>query len=297
MSENKAEKTQKLYKTTSEARALAEQLFNESGIAFEGEFFAHVMATYELQQMKNGLGAGYQKQISSLEYHMKSVIEHFTSMLQTEQSDRVELAEGYEGKLINLANEVTEQQNEISILTKNLTETTEQAGKSMDEIRELRKYISNIENLNVKSEQILTENKERIERLSKMVTDGQDAVIQKQELELRISKISQISDEQDKEIKRLVAEHQRVMEQHTVQLQETKDRHKRELEETVAHHVRELKDTQIRSDLETEKALVTERRNLQDQISTEHNLHITELRKLYADMDSLRQQLAEAKQK
>jgi hypothetical protein len=82
-----------------ETRELAENLFRESGIEFEGDFLGHVMATYELQQMKNGLGAGYQKQITQLEYHMKSVVDSFTSMLQMEQGDRIQLAEGYEEKV------------------------------------------------------------------------------------------------------------------------------------------------------------------------------------------------------
>ncbi|AKG36073.1 hypothetical protein [Paenibacillus durus] len=270
----KAAKTQKLYKPTVEARELAERLFKESGIEFEGDFFAHVMTTYELQQMKNGLGAGYQKQISSLEYHMKSVLEHFTSMLQTEHSERTQLADGYEEKVTGLAAELSIQQDEIAELNNMLKEAAEQSGKLIDDNTELRKYTANIENLNAKNEEILAENKERIERLSKMVADAQDAVIQKQELEARISEISKISEKQAEELaaERKAAE----------ALESAQEERVKQLSE---QHKDELERAAERSEIAQEKAILAAERK-----------HSEEVRKLYDEMDKLRQQLAEAKQ-
>ncbi|QQZ64580.1 hypothetical protein JI735_34700 (plasmid) [Paenibacillus sonchi] len=285
MAEEKLEKTQKLYKPTVAARELAERLFKESGIEFEGDFFAHVMATYELQQMKTSLGAGYQKQISSLEYHLKSVAEHFTSMLQTEHSERQELIEGYEEKVVNLSGELTAQQDEISHLKHKLAESDEHAGKTLDENTELRKYITSIENLNSKNEQILIENKDRIERLSKMVLDGQDAITKKQELETKVSELLQISNEQN-----------RTIEQMTASQKEFSEAVKRDQKKAEEQHADRLKETKLSAKLEADQAMVELKRVLQDELAAARNEHASDLRKLYAEIDGLRQQLADARQ-
>lgn len=269
MAAEKVEMTQKLYRPTAEARELAERLFKESGMEFERDFFAHVFATYELQQMKNGLGAGYQKILSQLEYNTKSIVEAFTSVLNTEQAERLQIAEGYDDKIAKLAAELAEQQDEIVRLKKVQAETAEQAAKVMDENTELRKYTANIEKLNIKNEEILSENKERIEKLSKMVADGQDAVIKKQELEARISEISKISEKYKEDIA--------AAEKSMAALRMTYDEQIRQLQ---VRHEEELQREAERAEIAKEKALTVAERQ-----------HTADIRRMLDEMGELRKEI------
>jgi len=285
-----SEKTQKLYKTDTEARELAERLFRESGIEFEGEFFAHVMSTYELQQMKNGLGVGYQKQISQLEYHVKSVVDLFLSMLNTEHGDRIQLSESYEEKLNGLALELSNQQDEIKEYGRREHLMNEEQAKLLKITEDQLKEIANIGQINGKNEEILAENRDRIERLSKMVADGQDAVIQKQDLEQRISEISKISNDLTKQLndEKEVVEALRIAQEE--QIKQMQEKHKETLERA-----------NDRAEIAKEKALLfaqdqasKERGELMKQFQISEKDSSAEIRNLYSELDRLRQQLADA---
>lgn len=290
-----SEKTQKLYKTDMDARELAEKLFRESGIEFEGEFFAHVMATYELQQMKNGLGAGYQKIISNAEYHAKSLIDALTSIIQTEQGDRIHLSEVHEEKLNDLANELSTQQDEIIGYREREKLMIEEQAKLIKLSADQQKEIAATQQINEKNETILTENKERIERLSKMVSDGQDAVIQKQQMELRISEISEISKQQAKDLKEA-----------SESLEALRMAQEEQIKQLMDKHTDELLRAGERADIAQEKAVFVIRRELTDladkerteftkQLQAVEREHSTEIRRLYGEMDKLRQQFTETK--
>lgn len=286
------EKTQKLYKTNVAIREKAEQLFRDSGFEFEGEWFGYVMSTYELHTLKSGLGAGYQKIIAQAEYHTKSLIDALTAIVTTEAGERTQLLEEHAEKVAQLSDEITAQQDELSALNKLQRETALEAGKIADENAELRKYIANLENLNGKNEEILKENKERLEKLAEMVADGQDAVIQKQDLEYRISEISQISIKQAEEL---------------ATLQESKEAlravHEEQLRQLDAKHADDLQRAAERADLAQERAIMAVRRELTEQadkerselmkqMQAEDKQHTAEIRQLLDEMDKLRQQVA-----
>ncbi|OBZ15841.1 hypothetical protein A8L34_27725 [Bacillus sp. FJAT-27264] len=288
----RADKTQKLYKIDQAAREKAERLYRESGFEFEGDFFAHVISIHELQQMKDGLGAGYQKIISNAEFHAKSLVDAITSIIQAENIDRIALAETHEEKVAGLASELYAQQDEITQLKRLHQDATEQAAQSMDENAELRKYINNIESLNAKNEEILAENRERIERLSKMVTDGQDAINQKQELEFKISEISRISDQQSRELK----EAQKAAEEEVRHFHDDLTR----MENQCAEKIQNITE---RAEIAQERAVLAVRRELEDQanneraeltkqLQTSQRESNAEVRRLYEEVDKLRQQLS-----
>lgn len=285
MAEGKVERTQKLYKPEVEGKALAEELFKASGIENEGDFLTYVMEFYKFNQIKDSLGAGYQKQISSLEYHAKSIVELFTSMLQTENSDRRQLTEDYEAKITKYTEEISAQQDEVSQLKHNYDDITDQLSKTINDNMELRKYIASMETLNSKNDEILAENKERIERLSKLVSDGQDAIAKRQELESKMNEMLQQSKEQSMTIEKMSIEHK--------EYSDSVERTKKSMEE---QHAVRLKEAKQIVKLEADQAMVDLRRELQDELSTAQKEHAKDLRQLYMDIDSLRQQLSDAKQ-
>jgi hypothetical protein len=291
-----SEKTQKLYKTDTDARELAERLFEESGIKFEGDFFAHVMSTYELQQMKNGLGIGYQKQISSLEYHMKSVVDTFTAMLSTEAGDRLQLAEGYEAKLSGLAVELSTQQDEISEYKKREQLMSEEQAKILKRSEDQVKEIASLGQINDKNEEILAENKERVERLSKLVADGQDAVIQKQEIEARISEISKISEVRAKELldARDAIEALRLAHEEQLRQLIVKNTDEQQIFAERAENIHSGELLALERRLQQEH--IAERSELAREIRQTEKDHAVEIRKLYGEMDNLRQQLSAVQQ-
>jgi uncharacterized ubiquitin-like protein YukD len=290
----KIERTQKLYKPTTGGRELAEKLFRESGILLEGDFFDHVMSTYELQQMKNGLGAGYQKQISSIEYHVKCLVDHFTSMLTTEQGDRVQLSEGYEEKINELALQLSVQQDELIEHKKNEQIMIEEQTRLAKQIIDLQKESGNLTQINNKNEEILVENKERIERLSKMLTDGQEAVLQKKDLETKIFEISKLSEKQEEELQASKEIIESIRLAHEEQIRMLADKHADDLQRAAER----AKVTQEAALLAIERKLtdehITERSELSREIRNLEKNHSTEIRNLYSEMDKLRQQLANA---
>ncbi|NHN33195.1 hypothetical protein [Paenibacillus agricola] len=290
----KIERTQKLYKPTIEGREKAEKLFRESGILFEGDFLDHVMSTYELQQMKNGLGAGYQKQISSIEYHVKSLVDHFTSMLTTEQGDRIQLSEGYEEKLNELALQLSVQQDELTE-HKKIEQLMKEEQKGLEkDLVDLQKESGNLTQINNKNEEILVENKERIERLSKMVTDGQEAVLQKQELESKIFEITKLSEKQAEELQasREVIESIRLV--HEDQIKMLTDKHADELQRAAERAILAQETALLTIERRLTEEFTNERLELSREIRNLEKRHSNEIRTLYSDMDKLRQQLADA---
>ncbi|MFB5269351.1 hypothetical protein ACE41H_21565 [Paenibacillus enshidis] len=200
MSEGSGKRGPKAYKVFDHVKEKVEDLFKQSGIEYEGDFLEHMASIYEMQQLKSGVGAGYQKQISTLEYHTKSVVDMFVSLIQTEAADRLQIAEDYEGKLGDRAAEIMAQQDEITRLNQALLGATEIINKQEKEIAETRQLVEALQKSSSKDEQILTENKERIERLSKMLSDTTNRVNQAVALEQRFTELTELTERQAREI-------------------------------------------------------------------------------------------------
>ncbi len=297
MSNENGEKTQKLYKPTLEARELAERLFQESGFKFEGEFFAHVMSTFELQSLKNGLGAGYQKQISQLENHMRSVVDMFSAMLQTEAGERIQLSEGFEQKLNDRAEEIFAQQQEISEGKKREQLLAEEHARYLKLTADQQKDIANLQQINEKNEQILAENKERIDRLSKMVTEQSEAAMKSKELEDQLSKMTKISESHLKDLSEAREVTEALRTAHSEQIRQLESKHTSDLERTAekAEIAQERSILAIRRELSEQAE--KERSELMKQIQISERERGAEIRSLYGEMDKLRQQVSDLQQK
>lgn len=161
-----------------------------------------------------------------------------------------------------------------------------QAGtEQRKQIGDLEKHVQQLQQANERGEQLISEYKVRIDSLSALVADQQDAVNQAKAPDYRLTELTRLTDSQALEIEALTVEHEREI-------------HRREelSQDSAVRHQREIEDIKARAELEQEKALLAERRQLQDQLNVEREVNNAEQRKLYADMDKLRQQLAESKQ-
>jgi chromosome segregation ATPase len=284
--ENTGKRSSKAYKIFDNVREKVEALFRESGIDFEGDFLEHMASVYELNQLKTGVGAGYQKQITTLEYHAKSVVDIFVSMIQTEAADRISISEGYEEKIVDIASEIRTQQDEIKRLNQALAGTSGIIAKQEEDISEARKLTVTLQKSAAKDEQLLAENKERIDRLSRMLSDTTERVTQAEALEQRFSELTWLTEDQAKKLEKANTDLKAVSAEYEATLTKLYER-----------HAEDLKRATARAEIDKERAVLAARRELSDQAEKERKEHYAETKRLYSEVDKLRQQLAEAMQR
>jgi hypothetical protein len=272
----------KSYKIFGQQREKVEDLFKQSGIEFEGDFLDHMASVYEMNQLKTGIGAGYQKQITTLEYHTKSIVDSFLSMVQTETADRLQVSEDYEGKLEVRANEVFAQQQEIRSLINELDEKATESSDLKLKMKEQTQLIEALQKSSAKDDLILIENRDRIERLSKMLTDSTDAVDHAKLLEQRFTELTKITEDQAKQLTEAQTQRELLERQHEDVIEALTSKHADELARGVE-----------RAEISQEKAVLAARRDLMEQVEKERGENNADIRRLYEELDKLRQQLSE----
>ncbi|WP_379136056.1 hypothetical protein [Paenibacillus sp. sgz500958] len=273
MSEDKKTVT-KGFKVTPENKKFIDELFAASGFADQEEFLLHLAALYEMEQLKNGEYAGYSKQLDEMGFHSRRMTELFLGMIQTESHLRAQMGEDHAVHLADVSNELSAQQDEIRGLKDELKKEQQAGAEQRKQIGEMEKHVQQLQQVNERGEQLISEYKGRIDSLSALVADQQEAVNQTKAIEQRLTELSKLTDDQAREI----------------------DRYKQGLQDAADKHERELSDLRVRAELEQEKALLAERRELQDQLNTEREANSAEQRRLYAELDKLRQQLSASKQ-
>ncbi|WP_153008816.1 hypothetical protein [Paenibacillus jamilae] len=253
-------------------------------------------SVYEMNQLKTGVGAGYQKQITTVEYHVKSIVDSFISLIQTETADRLQLAEGYEETIGQRSAEISAQQDEIRDLAEQLRQADKDEAELRKQLSEQSVLIETLQKSSSKDEQILAENKERIDRLSKLLSDNTEKVNQAEQLEQRFTELTELTENQAKQL----AEAQEAA--------EAAEKHfSDELARNEALYVERLERAAEKAAIEQQKAILDVRQSLLEQHEKERaellasiqkadREHNEELRKLYAEMDKLRQQLAAPQQ-
>ncbi|MGM1023530.1 MAG: hypothetical protein ACQEXV_24090 [Bacillota bacterium] len=296
MSENSGKREPKGYKVHTHVKEKLEELFKQSGIEFEGDFLEHLASVYEMNQLKTGVGAGYQKQITTVEYHVKSIVDSFISLIQTETADRMQLAEGYEDTLGQRAAEISAQQDEIRDLSEQLRQADKDEAELRKQLSEQTLLVETLQKSSSKDEQILAENKERIERLSKMLTDSTEAVDRAKAIEQRFTELTELTDNQAQQL------------EEAQKAAEAAEKHfSEELARNEALYMERLERAAEKAEIAQQKAVLA----LQQELAQEHEKdrahlfsliqkadseHNAEVRKLYAEMDKLRQQLAAPQQ-
>ncbi|MEK3987432.1 hypothetical protein MHB77_29305 [Paenibacillus sp. FSL K6-3166] len=273
MSDDKKTVT-KGFKVTPDNKKFIDDLFAASGFADQEEFLLHLAALYEMEQLKNGEYAGYSKQLDEMGFHTRRMTELFLGMIQTESHLRSQLSEDHAIRLADVSSEIATQQDEIRNITVELKNETQAGAEQRKQIGELEKHVQQLQQANERGEQLISEYKGRIDSLSALVADQQESVNQAKAVDQRLTELSKLTEEQARKIERKAeASH-----------------------EDALKHERELSELRSRAELEQEKALLAERRQLQDQLNAEREANNAEQRRLYADLDKLRQQLSDSKQ-
>lgn len=261
-------------KMTPDNKKLFDDLFANSGFSEQEEFVLHLTALYEMEQLKNGEYAGYSKQLDEMALHSRRMTELFLSLIQTESHLRSQMGEDHSASIAVAANELSSQQDEIRAMAGELKKEQQAGAEQLKQIGELEKHVLQLQQVNERGEQLISEYKGRIDSLSALVADQQESVNRATASDQRLTELTRLTEDQAREI----------------------DRHKQALQEAADKHERDLSDMHARAELDQEKALLAERRDLQDQLNTEREANNTEQRRLYAEMDKLRQQLVTVKQ-
>lgn len=282
------EKTTKAYKVDPEIRTKVETLFADSGLSTEGEFLAHLASLFEMQQMKEGSAAGYAKQINELEIHARRTVELFLSMIQTEAAEKADLSDVHAEQLSEQRNAYLDAQEQIQTLLRDSDQAWSEVKELKEDVAESMKLVQQLQKTNERSEELIGEYRQRIDDMSKIVTDQREATAEAADLRKKVDALSQVVYERDREIaqmrdaleasqKRSADDIRQLSEQHAAELQRATER---------AEIAQEKAVLAARRDAEaTREALLREGREAND-------ANLKEIRLLYAEVDKLRQQLA-----
>ncbi|WP_150274083.1 hypothetical protein [Paenibacillus tepidiphilus] len=275
-----SEKITKGYKISQESKQHIEELFAGSEFNDQGDFLLHMASLYEMQKLKNNEVAGYAKQLDELDFHTRRISELFLSMVMVEQTSRVRVGEEHAERVGELSSVISSQHDEIRQLSEDLGKAAALTGNMQKQIEELEKHVQQLQQANERGEDLISEYKTRFDSFSGLLASQAEEVNQAKALQSQLTELTKLTDDQRREIEQLSAL--------SKQLQATADK---ERKETSERHVRELQDAKFRADLEADKALVNLRRELQDELSNERSSHMVEIRKLYAEINDMRQQL------
>lgn len=124
-----------------ELKEKLERLAAESGLETQDEFIEHLLALYELKQLRVGNGIVYAKQIEELEYHTRRGLELFISMINTEAAERIELSKRHDKTLGDRAATIVAQELIIIDLQKARKQQSEELARLRDEISKLKQQL------------------------------------------------------------------------------------------------------------------------------------------------------------
>lgn len=274
-----SEKTTKAYKVDPEVRGRVEELFKSSGVETEGDFLDHMASVYSMHLAK--AGSGYEKHIAALEYHTKSIIEGVMSLLHTEAAERVKISDGYEEKLTERSASIFEYEQQISEISAELRKEATAGVEYRKQIEDFGKLVQQLQLGNERGEQLMTEYRSRIESLSEVIAANQrkieaaDNVREKLEQALKDARAL----EQERDAVR-------------AELESLKTEHNKEIGEFNEWHLREMETSGMRWEIAQEKAVLAVQREAQVQLESERAAHTEQIRKLYEEMDRMRQTIA-----
>lgn len=287
-----SEKVTKGYKVSPDSKQYVEELFAGSEFSDQGDFLLHIAALYEKQKLRNNEVSGYAAQLDEMDFHTRRITELYLSMIMTEQSGRLRLGEEYAERMSELSDIISGQQDEIRGLSDDLNRATTLTGNLHKQIGELERNVQQLQQANERGEDLISEYKSRIDSFSGLLNRQTEEVNQSKALQQELTELTKLTNNYQEQISRLAEERDRLLAIAAQDKKETEERLAKERKEAAERHLRELTDAKLRAELEADKALVTLRRELQDELATERAGHTAELRKLYADIDALRQQMA-----
>ncbi|WP_054943597.1 hypothetical protein [Paenibacillus ihuae] len=278
-------KTTKAYKISPELKEKLERLAAESGLETQEAFIEQLAALYELQQLKEGNGSGYRKQIEELEYHLSRPLALFTSMIETEAADRLQLSQQHEEKQAAVAVTIFAQEQEIADLQKGLKSQADEVARLTKENDAQAKLSEQLEAAAHDKGLLVEEYRQRIDTLSGLVNEYKVAANENKDLKTKLSEFATFT---EKQAARITA-----LEGALAALEASHVEHQRQAEE---RHRVELELLSKQKDAERKEALADLRDKQQDKLEQATE----EIRKLYAQIEQQRkdyeQQIAKLQQ-
>jgi len=189
-------KTTKAYKISTELKEKLERLAAESGLDTQEAFIEQLAALYELQQLKDGNGSGYRKQIEELEYHLSRPLALFTSMIETEAAERLQLSQQHDETLTDRAMTIYAQEKEISELGKESKAQAEEIARITKENESQAKLVEQLEASAHDKGLIVEQYKEKVDTLSGLVNEYKAAAEENRDLKTKVSEFTALSDKQ-----------------------------------------------------------------------------------------------------
>lgn len=282
-------KTTKAYKISTELKEKLERLAAESGLETQEAFIEQLAALYELQQLKEGNGSGYAKQIDELEYHTRRSVELFVGVINTEAAERMQLSQQHDEKVDGLSVELSAQQDEIAGLKKELKEQAEHLVRISKENESQVKLAEQLEaSVNDKAA-LVEEYRQRIDTLSGLINDYKAAAEENKKLSTRITELTTLSEKMSARVGELEEDLATLETIKSEQLRQQEERH-RESSERLSE----------RKDVEKERELLAIRSEYQTKLEKSNEEATAKIRELYAQIERLRteheQQIRELQQ-
>lgn len=278
-------KTTKAYKISPELKEKLERLAAESGLETQEAFIEQLAALYELQQLKEGNGSGYAKQIEELEYHSRRNVELFVGLINTETAARLDMSQQHEEKQAAVATELYAQQEEIAELRKAAKAQAEELARITKEAEASAKLAEQLQE-SVRDKGLIVEQRgQEIATLSGIVNEYKAAAEENKQLAVEVSRLTV---ETDKQAARVAA-----LEVDLATLDELRSDQLRKAE---ARQTEALELLTKQKEAEKKEALADLRDKQQDKLEQATE----EIRKLYAQIEQLRasheQQMREIQQ-
>lgn len=278
-------KTTKAYKISPELKEKLERLAAESGLETQEAFIEQLAALYELQQLKEGNGSGYRKQIEELEYHLSRPLALFTSMIETEAAARLDMSQQHEEKVGGLSVELFAQQEEIATLKKEAKAQADELARIAKDNESQIKLVEQLQESVRDKGLIVDQRGQEIATLSSLVNEYKAAADENKELKTEVSRLTTITEKQAKEIDELKIDKQVIDDQRVRELEQLEERHREALERQAE-----------RKDVEKERELLAIRTEYHTKFEKEQEVATTKIREMYEQRDQLREEIAKLQQ-
>lgn len=270
-------KTTKAYKISPELKEKLERLAAESGLETQEAFIEQLAALYELQQLKEGNGSGYAKQIEELEYHLSRPLALFTSMIETESAARLDMSQQHEEKQAVAAGELFAQQQEIADLRKAEKAQAEELARLTRENEQQAKLVEQLEAAARDKGLLVEEYRAKNDTLTGLVNEYKAAADENKDLQTKVNELTRVNIEQAADLMNLEADLQYEKEQAEERLSQLGERHREALE-----RLSERKDT------EKERAELAIQKEYQAKLEAAQTEATGKIRELYAQIEQQR---------
>lgn len=176
-----------------------------------------------MQQIKDGVAAGYQKLLDEREYHIRRDQEILLTIIQSEAAARLELKQGHEVVLAERNAVFMALEQTIADLDQGLKRNEEENKRLAKENEELMKHISQLEDVSRKNNLLLEQYQEKNGSLSAQLTDYQDALEENKVLHQKMTELNRQMEKQSSAIRLLEHEQQQNEKWHMEELGRLKE--------------------------------------------------------------------------